>query len=327
MAGGETPGSATSKPPAGSGGAPLRLVCQAGPEKGEEFPLNRMVLVIGRHSSCDVVMSETPISRQHARIEKRGDRWLLINLSQNGTRLNEKYVKQAPLSEGDVIQIGARTTLKVVAEEAAVAGAVKSTARRRKGLKELRAEEEAPPEPEEAPRDTIFKRRKLLIGLGVYFGIMVIVFIAVINLVSPDSSETAIEGLTVKKIEKIIGHKSRLARNPFMAEEMLQNGLKLYNQRTRNDDNLYKAVRAMQDSLAYDGRTFFKESEHRKIYQTAVKKLVERIWDTYCEGIWAEQADRKKEAAVHFRRLQSLVSDTDNRIYRIANQHLGRLSR
>jgi len=65
-----------------------------------EFPIH-----IGRHSTCQVRFEKslTTISRKHARIEKQGNRFRIIDASTNGTYVNGKRIADVYLRDGDVI--------------------------------------------------------------------------------------------------------------------------------------------------------------------------------------------------------------------------------
>jgi FHA domain len=64
-------------------------------------------LVIGRHPTCDVVLSDDTVSRVHARLVFRDDGWILQDLdSTNGTRLNGRYVGRCRLRPGDRLIVG-----------------------------------------------------------------------------------------------------------------------------------------------------------------------------------------------------------------------------
>ncbi|MEO8040485.1 MAG: adenylate/guanylate cyclase domain-containing protein [Betaproteobacteria bacterium] len=52
---------------------------------GQHWRLTRGVLAIGRDRSSDIVVSSPRASRQHARIEARAGRFVLVDLSTNGT--------------------------------------------------------------------------------------------------------------------------------------------------------------------------------------------------------------------------------------------------
>ena len=61
-----------------------RLVLEVG-ERTMDFPREKTVLLLGRDSKCDIVVSEKTASRVHARIERRGVQYTLIDESTNGT--------------------------------------------------------------------------------------------------------------------------------------------------------------------------------------------------------------------------------------------------
>ncbi len=72
-----------------------------------ELPLEQEALLIGRQSDCDVVLSLERVSRQHARIERRGDAFWLRDLdSTNGTFLAGRRIEEQPLHDGDTVRIG-----------------------------------------------------------------------------------------------------------------------------------------------------------------------------------------------------------------------------
>lgn len=50
-----------------------------------DFPQDKTVLSLGRDASCDVVVKEQTASRKHARIERSGVLYMLIDESSNGT--------------------------------------------------------------------------------------------------------------------------------------------------------------------------------------------------------------------------------------------------
>jgi len=50
-----------------------------------DFPADKAVLVLGREKTCDLVVGEMTASRQHARIERSGLQYVLVDESTNGT--------------------------------------------------------------------------------------------------------------------------------------------------------------------------------------------------------------------------------------------------
>lgn len=62
---------------------------------------------IGRATGNAVLIKDFSVSRHHARVEVRRDVWWVVDLdSTNGIKVNGTYVTEAPLGDGDRIQIG-----------------------------------------------------------------------------------------------------------------------------------------------------------------------------------------------------------------------------
>lgn len=77
------------------------------PAEGEPFDhaLEADSVIIGRSSRCDLAVADRCLSRQHVRIFKSDDEWLVEDMgSRNGTRLNGTMIsKPTPINPGDVI--------------------------------------------------------------------------------------------------------------------------------------------------------------------------------------------------------------------------------
>src|SRR5229473_3584897 len=61
-----------------------RLTLEIG-ERTVDFPREKAALTLGRDATCDVVVGEKTASRNHARIERSGVQFVLIDESTNGT--------------------------------------------------------------------------------------------------------------------------------------------------------------------------------------------------------------------------------------------------
>jgi hypothetical protein len=87
------------------------LVVTEGPGSGAHHILLQGTNVIGRSSACDIRLRDPTVSRQHARLEVSGDRFLLFDLqSTAGTFLDSEEVGQltgTPLKNGAVMRLGA----------------------------------------------------------------------------------------------------------------------------------------------------------------------------------------------------------------------------
>jgi adenylate cyclase len=71
------------------------------------FDLRGAAATIGRTAENDLVINHPSVSRRHARVEKRGDAWWLVDLgSTNGVKVNGSIVRESSIHAGDRIQIG-----------------------------------------------------------------------------------------------------------------------------------------------------------------------------------------------------------------------------
>jgi len=63
--------------------------------------------VLGRTSDCDAILHEGSVSRRHARLEKHGEQWILVDLdSRNGISLEGRRQERLELSDGLEFRIG-----------------------------------------------------------------------------------------------------------------------------------------------------------------------------------------------------------------------------
>jgi adenylate cyclase len=78
-------------------------------EKGNilEFLMSKNEVTIGRTEENDIVLDDSSVSRNHAKIANEGGGYWLTDLgSHNGTSLNGQLIQSAPLNDGDQIKIG-----------------------------------------------------------------------------------------------------------------------------------------------------------------------------------------------------------------------------
>lgn len=93
--------------------ASSRLIVRTGPNPGMVFELTKDVTLLGRDVTSDIVLGDSEISRQHARLSRTPGGYLLEDLgSTNGTFVNgERLVAPRVLNHGDVIGLGENVTL------------------------------------------------------------------------------------------------------------------------------------------------------------------------------------------------------------------------
>jgi FHA domain/zinc-ribbon domain len=86
---------------------PALVVRSGGGRSGETFEPQADRTTIGRSPDCGIFLDDVTVSRKHAELVKRDDRWVIEDGgSLNGTFVNRKRVDAAELDDGDEIQIG-----------------------------------------------------------------------------------------------------------------------------------------------------------------------------------------------------------------------------
>ncbi len=76
-------------------------------DKGPSILLDRPILLIGRHSECDIQLESSRISRRHCCIAEINLTLIVRDLdSTNGIRINGGRVKEGRLRPGDELTIG-----------------------------------------------------------------------------------------------------------------------------------------------------------------------------------------------------------------------------
>lgn len=78
-----------------------------GPAMGHRYTLEASQYILGRHPDCDIVLESGSISRQHAKITRSGQSFILEDLkSRNGTFVNGRLIAEpTSLMDGDSIRI------------------------------------------------------------------------------------------------------------------------------------------------------------------------------------------------------------------------------
>lgn len=86
-----------SAPPAAA-----ELVWERPDGSPQAFALEREITLVGRGEEADARVDEPLVSRLHARIERRGGRYFVLDLgSTNLTRVNGEVVQERELRDGD----------------------------------------------------------------------------------------------------------------------------------------------------------------------------------------------------------------------------------
>lgn len=142
----------------------MRLVLST----GQTIDLIKKEYTLGRTPNNDIVLSDPSVSREHCRIRRTEEGYVIQDLkSQNGTFVNHKRISEATrLREGDTLRVG-QVTLQVAASPAAPPVALPPS---------------RPAAPETPSPKVVRSSPRLLIVLGVLASVVLLSFFALIIL-------------------------------------------------------------------------------------------------------------------------------------------------
>jgi predicted component of type VI protein secretion system len=73
---------------------------------GDNIPLLRPSLTVGRRESCDIVLRFSNVSGQHCQLTMEGGYWFIQDMnSQNGTKVNGSRIVRKRLDPGDLLSM------------------------------------------------------------------------------------------------------------------------------------------------------------------------------------------------------------------------------
>lgn len=93
--------------------ASFRMIVRTGPNPGTAFDITKERTVIGRDVTCDIVIGDAEISREHSRLTRTPGGYVVEDLgSTNGTFVNnERIMAPRVLNSGDLIGFSENVTL------------------------------------------------------------------------------------------------------------------------------------------------------------------------------------------------------------------------
>ena len=247
---------------------PIQIQLLSGAGTGRRTTYNETPVSFGRDINNTVVVEDEFASRQHGEIRFEQDKWVLANLSPNGTRLNRKLIKDklAPIKTGDTISIGKTPAfnLTVLGTPDAVAAA------------------EAPVEIDDEQKLTA-KKMKLWIGIGLYMLIIVVVGVIVkMNMterVKPAAKMPPV--LTDETIAQEI--RSGLTRDESTpkAQQLAIEADKLFPHRKESLKILFNVHFTYQEALAHSKKSEFADPQTQLNFQSARYDLIEAVKRKY----------------------------------------------
>jgi Protein of unknown function (DUF3662)/FHA domain len=90
--------------------APASLVLVQGGQPIRTWPLAAAELTIGRAEQSDISLADPGVSRNHARVVREGDDFIVEDLrSTNGTQVNGQPIRRRRLANGDLLKLASST--------------------------------------------------------------------------------------------------------------------------------------------------------------------------------------------------------------------------
>ena len=92
---------------AGGMGPQAELTIESGPDAGHTHRAGDSALRLGRSPDNDLILRDPATSGHHARVERRGEQFWIVDLgSTNGTLVNGEPIQEKELNHGDRITVG-----------------------------------------------------------------------------------------------------------------------------------------------------------------------------------------------------------------------------
>ena len=338
-----------------------QLVFVTGPQKGQRVVLGRPICVFGRGSEADVMLSEEFVSRLQFRYELLRAGATIENLSRKGTWINgSKYKtgKKVLLDAGDVIGVGGQTQILFVpagqdpraavdAWKTAAAGGKDAFGRhaqapgaasltppvlepasqagpaameRQRRPSEMSADERA-----EAERKA--KRRKLLVMLAGYWGLLMLLIVVGWLFIDTKVSGGVTE-VTILPDDQIAEHLLTIpSRTPDLdrSADLLAKGKLLYERHRTSRAHLSEIVAAYKDAIAFSGEDRIDDDTHNDIYQKCLAALTAAVQQDYRRACLLEKNREWDEADRAFMNLLRTINDNDNPISVNIKKHVARV--
>jgi pSer/pThr/pTyr-binding forkhead associated (FHA) protein len=291
----------------------------AGPEKGKTVRLERIITTLGRDETCDLVLADDTVSREHGQIEQALNQWVYTNFSENGSWINRQKAERAVLADGDVIEVGRKTRMKFLLREVQVAQSLQPRRRPRRTQAELDALSEAEEAPTATPTlgETLKKRRRQFVMLGIYLAVVIVIFgaLAVSKMRKAEEVAAGREWYSKSQLRDWIDQLSfGLPRDESQFKPFVRLAANQYNSyRSGNEADLYRCIETYvkaQESggisalLAYENGTYWKQFEEAK------GELLKKVWEYYTECMrFLDERKDLAEARRYYRKIQSILPE------------------
>lgn len=288
---------------------PLQIQLFTGAAAGRRARFDQSPISFGRDPSNMLIIEDATISRKHGEIRFEGGMWLLVNLSENGTRLNRRNItdKPAPLKNGDEVFVGNKLLFNITVEpvEGLPAGdlPLSEAAQTIEGTQAAR------------------KKNKLWVGIGAYLLAMVLLIIFLSTL---DKSGTADEDRVPElKRDQIAAMIRKLPPREPTSElryrEALTDAMRLFDRRASSIGGLHAAHKMFQTALTYSGRDDggfpAEDTDAQFNYRAVQQELIDKVTETYIDACNRLNRGDNEGAYRGFDQIKNLFPEGHNPFY------------
>ncbi|MEM1210777.1 MAG: FHA domain-containing protein [Planctomycetota bacterium] len=259
---------------------PLRIQVLVGPNTNQIVQFDASPITFGRVPDNALVLDDPIVSRQHGQLlfDPTTGAWQLHNASSNGTQLNRKTVKNKPRplsgpGGSDTLAVAGNPILQITVLPPSTDPTVANA-----------AAAEAGPTVVQAPKP---KRKKLWLGIGIYLGLMAVVFVVLLTAFGGDKqgpTQTGFQPLSDERIKQLIEEDPETrAPDPTAYSTSIQRARRVFAESRNNPDAIYFAYEAYRAAMAVNDGTLDDPADVTRYY-TAMADLVESVTATYNLG-------------------------------------------
>ena len=85
----------------------MSSIVRSGSQAGATFSLSDPLTRLGRHPDSEIMLDDITVSRRHADVKRTEKGYVACDAgSLNGTYVNQERIDEAPLHQGDELQVG-----------------------------------------------------------------------------------------------------------------------------------------------------------------------------------------------------------------------------
>ena len=170
-------------------------------------------------------------------------------------------------------------------------------------------------------------RKKIVIGLGIYLAVIIIIAVVLkLRMGGKDKPWPEPTRFTGEKIAEFIRTPVRRTPNQFREEEELKKAVGLYQQYGLGDTyHLYDCLSAFKEALAYNGKGYFDDPEHDRMYSEVLDKLTDMVKNRYDNAYLREKAEEWQQAEKEFFEILRIYRDQSGGLFENINAHYMRV--